>query len=188
MLLLFGGVRVGPALNRLGSVPCCPLSLRCALCRVLLLLRHYQPSSGPSNVRTMQIYRAFHLRGLPAGVSALVVTSMSVAQAFTASSNNFELAIAIAVGVFGVNSKVSVVHDCSICEHLSDGLAAGHGSLPRCQPLSECTNMRRAHAAHCGSDAEQEALAATVGPLIEVPVLLGLVYVALALQRKFEWE
>ena len=29
----------------------------------------------------------------------------------------------------------------------------------------------------------QEALAATVGPLIEVPVLLALVYVALALKR-----
>lgn len=130
-----------------------PLALLGLLYTILVLFA-YQGSNIVANVRP--VFRVFvplilyfaimwgvtffviwHFSRREAAEKQLMGYQMAVVQAFTAASNNFELAIAVAISIYGVNSE--------------------------------------------------QALAATIGPLIEVPVLLALTWVALFLRYKLPW-
>ncbi len=107
---------------------------------ILFALQGYQITSRPFDIARIALpllaYFAImwgggYLYGRVVGLGYQRTTTL----AFTAAGNNFELAIAVAIGTYGAASG--------------------------------------------------QALAGVVGPLIEVPVLIGLVYVSLALRRRF---
>lgn len=118
-----------------------PLALVGLLYTIVLLfsLQGDQILSRPWTVATVALPLLCYFVGMFA--VALVVTkasgmnyAQSASVAFTAAGNNFELAIAVAIGTFGATSA--------------------------------------------------QALAGTIGPLIEIPVLVGLVYIMRALGPK----
>ncbi len=107
---------------------------------VLFALQGHKITSEPTSVARIALpllayFAIMWSGGFAIGRRLHLSYGRTVALAFSAASNDFELAIAVAIGVFGVTSG--------------------------------------------------QALAGVVGPLIEVPVLLGLVYVALWPARHF---
>jgi arsenite transporter len=107
---------------------------------VLFALQGDQITEAPLDVARIAlpllVYFAIMWTGsFAAGLRMGLPYDRNASIAFTAAGNNFELAIAVAIGVFGVSSG--------------------------------------------------QALAGVVGPLIEVPVLVGLVYVALWARRRY---
>ena len=109
---------------------------------VLFALQGKTITSQPLNVARIALpllvyFAVMWVGGFAIGRWLRLSYARTAALAFSAASNDFELAIAVAIGVFGATSG--------------------------------------------------QALAGVVGPLIEVPVLLGLVYVALWLHRRLTW-
>jgi ACR3 family arsenite transporter len=105
---------------------------------LLFALQGEQVTSRPADVIRIALpllayFAVMWFAGLLTGRALRLGYARSATLAFTAAGNNFELAIAVAIGTFGATSG--------------------------------------------------QALAGVVGPLIEVPVLVGLVYVSLRLAR-----
>lgn len=110
---------------------------------VLFALQGSAITSDPLSVALIAIplivYFAIMWFAAMGSAHALGLTyARSATVAFTAAGNNFELAIAVCIGVWGVTSG--------------------------------------------------EALAGVIGPLIEVPALVALVYVSLWLRRRWKWR
>ena len=122
-----------------------PLTLYGLLFTIVLLfaIQGHRITSQPLDVARIALpllayFAVMWAAGFGAGRLLRLPYAQTASLAFTVASNDFELAIAVAVGVFGATSG--------------------------------------------------QALAGVVGPLIEVPVLVSLVYVALWLSRRLRWQ
>lgn len=106
---------------------------------ILFALQGHQITSRPWDVARIAIpllayFAVMWAGGYALGLALRLGYARTTTLAFTAAGNNFELAIAVAIGTYGIASG--------------------------------------------------QALAGVVGPLIEVPVLVGLVYLSLALRNR----